>query len=59
MLKVKYRPKEKQYPIPFDVKLSRNLDRAVQLKEDGNEHQRILGDVWKRRIERKVFGPDA
>ena len=50
--------KPKKYPIPFDVKLSRELDRAVQLKEDGDYVQRILGTVWKRRIEKKIFGDD-
>ena len=55
---VKYQPKTKQYPIPFDTKLSRDLDRAVQLKEEGNHHQRILGTVWKRRIERKIWGEE-
>lgn len=56
MLKELYKPKEKQYPIPFDTKLSRDLDRAVQLKEDGDHVQRILGTAWKRKIEKKVFG---
>ena len=50
--------KDKKYPIPFDVKLSRELDRAVQLKEDGDYVQRILGTVWKRRIEKKIWGED-
>ena len=56
MLKVKRKPKQKQYPIPFDVKLSYDLDRAVWLKENGDRPQRILGTAWKRRIEKKVFG---
>ena len=51
------KPKDKKYPIPFDEKLSYDLDKAVVLKEESKDFARqVLGTVWKRRIEKKIFG---
>jgi len=48
--------KDKKYPIPFDEKLSYDLDKAVVAIESGDRARQVLGTVWKRRIEKKIFG---
>ena len=39
-------------PVPFDAKLSLQLDRATTLAEKGSK----TGKLWKRYIEWKIFG---
>lgn len=49
-------PPTKTKPIPFDTKLSRELDRAVVACECSDMVRRRLGRRWKRCIERKIWG---
>ena len=48
--------KPKKHPIPFDVKLSYDLDKAIVAKESDDFPRQVLGTVRKRRIEKKIFG---
>jgi len=40
----------------FDEKLSARLDRATIASESKDPARRKLGQVWKRKIEKKIFG---
>lgn len=48
--------KSKQKPIPFDTKLSARLDRALIASESDDPLRRKFGKVWKRKIEKKIWG---
>ena len=48
----------KKYPIPFDVKLSYDLDKAIVAKESGDRVRQVLGTIRKRRIEKKIWGEE-
>jgi len=50
--------KPKKKPIEFDVKLSRRLDMAIIASESDDEARRLLGKIWKRKLEKKIFGGD-
>ena len=48
--------KRKDKPIPFNKNLSLELDRATVASESKDPVRRKLGQIWKRRLEKKIFG---
>lgn len=48
-------PKKKPRTIPFDEKISRELDRATIASESDDPTRRKLGKIWKRRLEDKIW----
>ena len=50
--------KRKRKPKPFDVKLSYRLDRAIIASESNDKTRRKMGRIWKRQIERKIWGDE-
>ena len=47
---------KKPRTIPFDAKLSAELDRATVASESKDPLRAALGGRWKRSIEKKIWG---